>query len=57
MEVLMGGEFVTDLLWSGGGCDGSMMGVVAAAGTDLSWRCCEVWWSGVDVEVTTKDLI
>ncbi|GAU31620.1 hypothetical protein TSUD_63690 [Trifolium subterraneum] len=37
MEVMMDVVVVKDLLWRGDICDGSVMGVVAAA-TDLSWR-------------------
>ncbi|MCI91884.1 hypothetical protein A2U01_0113179, partial [Trifolium medium] len=28
----------TDLRWGGGGCDGSVKGVVVAAATVLRWR-------------------
>jgi hypothetical protein len=36
--VEMGWSWWLDLSWGGGGCEGSVMGVVVAAATNPSWR-------------------
>jgi hypothetical protein len=42
MEVTRGVVVAMDLIWGGGGCDGSEMGVVAAAATVWRWRLSQI---------------